>query len=272
MIPSLWGKGIISPIPKNAAGDPRIPMNYRGISLLPVTAKLYSACILNRISKYLEDNDMLCNEQNGFHPRRSCLDHIFSLHNICKVRKNLKLETFLTFIDFRKAFDCVHHDFMWHKLIEKGITGNIYHAIKGLYANPMSCVRIGGHLTEWFPITAGVTQGDSLSPVLFSLFIDDLAYEISKLDCSVMIGGLQVPLLMYADDMVLMAPTREKAQKQLDALHQWCSKWWMNINPEKSQSIHIRNPQRPRCPENLKCGDKVIEFVSKYKYLGVFID
>ena len=112
VIPSVWAKGIISLIPKNAAGNPFIPSNYRGISLLPVVAKIYSACISNRLSDYLEDNDMLCNEQNGLYPRHLCVDHIFSLHNICKVRKNLKSEPILTFIDFRKAFDCVHYDFL----------------------------------------------------------------------------------------------------------------------------------------------------------------
>ena len=215
---------------------------------------------------------MLCNEQNGFRPRRSCLDHIFSLHNICKVRKNLKSETFLTFIDFRKAFDCVHHDFLWHKLINKNINGNMYHAIKCLYENPVSCVKVGSHLTDWFPITAGVRQGDSLSPVLFSIFVDDLAEELRNLNCGIMVGGLQIPALLYADDVVMLAPSFENAQKQLDALHSWCYKWRMTINPAKSQALHVRNPQRPRCDRQLKCGEEDIIFVENYKYLGVFIN
>ena len=64
-------EGIISRIPKTSTGDPRIPINCRGISLLPVITKVYSACICNRISSHLETNDMLCNEQNGFRPGRS---------------------------------------------------------------------------------------------------------------------------------------------------------------------------------------------------------
>ncbi len=75
---SVWSKGIISPIPKNASGDPRIPMNYRGISLLPVIAKVYSACISNRLSKHLEENGMLCNEQNGFRPEQSLPNYIIT--------------------------------------------------------------------------------------------------------------------------------------------------------------------------------------------------
>ena len=126
-------------------------------------------------------------------------------------------------------------------------------------------------MSEWFPVTAGVRPGDSLSPVLFSIFIDDLADKIKELNSGIMVGGLQIPLLMYADDVVLMAPTKADAQKQLNALDEWCKTWWMAINPAKSQAIHIRNPQRPRCEGKLRCGDDEIEFVDRYKYLGIYI-
>ena len=69
-----------------ALDNPRVPLNYRGIGLLPVTSKLYTAAISHRISEYLEKNDPLCNEQNRFRSKRSCLDHIFTLHDTCKVR------------------------------------------------------------------------------------------------------------------------------------------------------------------------------------------
>ena len=160
LMPSTWAKAIISPIQKNAAGDPRIPMNYRGISLLSVVAMIYSAVLSNRISGHLESNELLCNEQNSFHPGRSCLDHIFSLYEVCRVRKSMNQETFLIFVDFKKAFDCVEHAFLLHELRNKGITGDIYFAFKSLCANPQSCVHVGGHLTEWFNVTNGVRQGD----------------------------------------------------------------------------------------------------------------
>ncbi len=213
---------------------------------------------------------MLSNEQNGFRPRRSCLDHIFSLQDICQVRKNLGLETFLVFIDFRKAFDCVEHTFLLHKLRQKGIDGNVYHAVKCLYSDPISCVRVGRNLTDWFPVSTGVRQGDSLSPVLFSIFIDDLAQEIKELNCGVQVGGLEIPLLLYADDVVLLSSSRSDTQKQLDALNKWCRKWWLSINTDKSKVMHVRNHQRPRCNEPLYCGEEELAYVETYKYLGIF--
>ncbi|VDI36428.1 Hypothetical predicted protein [Mytilus galloprovincialis] len=65
-VPSLWRKALIRPIPKGSAIDTRIPLNYRGISLLSVIAKCYSSTLNNRVQKFLEDNGLIVDEQNGF--------------------------------------------------------------------------------------------------------------------------------------------------------------------------------------------------------------
>ena len=138
---------------------------------------------------YYETNKILADEQNGFRPNRSCIDHIYCLHNICNVRKKLRQETFLTFIDFQKAFDFVFHPFLYHKLINMGVTGNIYHSIKSLYKSPKSCVILNNELSDWFLVSSGVHQGDSLSPVLFASFINDLALDIKDAGAGVYMGG-----------------------------------------------------------------------------------
>ena len=76
ILPSIWQKAMITPIPKDATKDKRIPLNYRGISLLSVVSKLYSAVLNNRLLIYLEDEHLLADEQNGFRRNRSCEDHV----------------------------------------------------------------------------------------------------------------------------------------------------------------------------------------------------
>ena len=68
LVPSIWKKAIISPIPKSSTADPRVPLNYRGISLLSVIIKLYTGGSSNRISTYMEKDHIFANEQNGFTP------------------------------------------------------------------------------------------------------------------------------------------------------------------------------------------------------------
>ena len=77
---------------------------------------------------------------------------------------------------------------------------------------------------------------------------------------------------MYADDIVLLAPSHEKCQAMLNALEKWCSKWGMVVNLKKSQVLHVRNKQRPICSTPLTLNDTPLEYVSDYKYLGVWVN
>jgi hypothetical protein len=72
LLPSIWLRGIINPIPKGADKDPCVPLNYRGVSLLSCVYKTYSSIINNRLVKYLELLNILVEEQNGFRAKRAC--------------------------------------------------------------------------------------------------------------------------------------------------------------------------------------------------------
>ena len=68
-----------------------------------------------RLSKYLESNNLLTEEQNGFNQGRSCQDHTFVLHNnLVHGRKLQGLDTYAVFIDFRKAFDTINRQLLWN--------------------------------------------------------------------------------------------------------------------------------------------------------------
>ncbi len=205
MIPNVWTKGVFNPIPKSRDSNPRTPLNYRGISLLPVTSKLYTAAIAKRISKHFEKTNKLSNVQNGFREKRSCLDHIYTPNNVCKIRKNLCQDAFLSFICFQKAFGYVPHELLYHKLLNVEVDGDVYWSIKNIYHSPVSCVQLNGQLTDWFEVTSGVRQGDSLSPILFASCINGMSDEVVSINAGVFIGGNQLHMLLYADDIVLIA-------------------------------------------------------------------
>ncbi len=273
LLPSNWLREVISPIPKNLSSDLRVPLNYRGISLLPVINKMYTALIGNRVRGFLEEYELLVNEPNGFRPIRSCLEHIFVLHDLLKICKEKGLETFCTFIDFQKAFDCVNHDFLLYKLSQIGIIGRTYRSVKAMYKHPQSCVNIGGKLTHWFQVGSGVRQGDSLSPTLFAIFINDLAIEVNEAGLGVTFDETQqLSLLLYADDVVLVAPSHQNMQKMLNIITGWCRRWAMSVNPMKTQVVHVRNHQRTRCDTDLLLCLTEVSFVSNYKYLGCWIN
>ena len=103
IIPSIWRKAIITPLPKDLTKDKRIPLNYCGISLLSVVSKLYSSILNKRLLTYLDTENMLVDEQNGFRPDRSCQDHVFTACTVIRNRLLNKKHTFATFIDLQKA-------------------------------------------------------------------------------------------------------------------------------------------------------------------------
>ena len=230
LVPEQWLQSIIYPVPKSPYNDPRVPLNYRGVSLLSVISKLYTSTLNARLNGFAEDNGLIENEQNGFQAGRSCMDHIFVLSDTLRIRKALNLQTYCAFIDFKKAFDYVDHDNLLYKLGKLGISGHFYYAIKALYTNNQSCVQINDIATQWFDVESGVRQGDSLSPTLFSLFVNDLAKDIKDLGAGIMIGGDIMSILLYADDILLTAPTAENLQAMLDVADSWCRKWGMVIN------------------------------------------
>ena len=101
----------------------------------------------------------------------------------------------------------------------------MYNIIQTLYKDIKSAIRIAGHFTDWFSVSSGVRQGDNVAPTLFAMFVNDLATEIKELKLGVMAGTLQISLLLYADDIILLSETEEGLQQQLNTLNKWCKKW-----------------------------------------------
>ena len=271
-IPSPWNQAIISPIPKSNKNDKRLPLSYRGISLLSCTYKLYSSFLNMRLQKYIENNNILSDEQNGFRESRSCEDHLYVMDTVINTNLKNNKSIFACFVDFSKAFDLINRDQLMLQILNKNIDGKFYWSLKSLYSSTSSCLKINGELTNFFDIHNGVRQGDPLSPTLFSLFIDGLIQELKSLNLGVDIGGLILTLLAYADDLVLLSYSEENMQKLLDCLTKWCAKWRLSINNAKSGVVHFRKPRVNKTTFNFQLGGKQVDVVTEYKYLGVVLD
>ncbi len=74
--------------------------------------KLYTSVLNNILVKYLEENGLYAEEQNGFRQKRSCSEYIFTLSTILRNRKSQNKSTFLAFLDVEKAFDRIDRDLL----------------------------------------------------------------------------------------------------------------------------------------------------------------
>ena len=160
--------------------------------------------------------------------------------------RNKKL--FCCFVDYTKAFDSIWREALWHKLISNGIQGKILNVIKNLYAQIKSCVFLNGEKSEFFISTRGVRQGENLSPLLFSLFVNDIESEFLKLGCSYinLDNFIRLMVLMYAADTIILADSVENLQIALNALKSYCDTWKLEITCTKTKILVFSNRKANR--------------------------
>ena len=108
-----------------------------------------------------------------------------------------------------------------------------------------------------------------MSPSLFAFFINDLAVELKSLQKGIAIDDYNVSILLYADDVVIISDNEEDMQAMLDHVNSWCSKWRLLVNNSKSKIIHFRKEISTRSVFEFHIGEHTIDYVDKYKYLGV---
>jgi len=135
-----------------------------------------------------------------------------------------------------------------------------------MYENTSAAVWNGVCLSEYFRTDSGVKQGCILSPLLFALFLNDLEEVIGG---GVDIGGLNVRILAYADDVVMIADRPDVLQTMIDNLHGYCRNWNLSVNLDKSEiMIAEYGGGRRRSNECWLYNGENVRVVEKYKYLG----
>ena len=268
--PNSGRKEFIIPLYKK--GDVNNPNNYRGITLSDISSKMYSTIMNHRLQEWSEQNNITGEFQAGFKKDYSTVDHMFTLLAMVQKQFSLNRKLYVAFIDFEKAFDSVNRSILWSILVKNGIKGKLYRCIQSMYSSVKVKVRCGVKLTECIRCTYGVKQGDVCSPVLFSLFINELATEViknGKHGATFTIDYFQLFILLLADDIALLSETVVGLQTQLKSLQHASMSLGLKVNLEKSNIIVFRKGGYLAAKEKWSYNNAVLPVVNAYKYLGI---
>lgn len=263
-IPASFKTAILIPLLKK--GDPNIPSNYRGLSLIDTLCKIFNSILMNRITYWIDENNILNEYQAGFRKQYSTVDNVFNLTNIVQLNKLNGKNTYAFFVDFTCAFDLIPRNSLFYKLANMGLSSKIIRILQQSYDNTSSQIFFRNSLSNSFNVYLGVKQGCILSPILFALYLNDLDDALTG---GVTVGNITVKVLMYADDIVLLSDSPVGLQMMINSLHVYSNLWHLKVNLAKSKVLVFRSGTR--ISNNLKWmyGENEIDIVNSYKYLGM---
>ena len=128
---------------------------------------------------------------------------------------------------------------LWQVLEEFGLCSKILDIVKSLYAHDSAAVRSSQGISAIFSCLMEVKQGCLLSPMLFGLYVDGTEkhlLETSDIDAQTLME-VMVPLLLYADDLILMSESASGLPKQLDALASFNEQRLLTVNLSKTKVV-----------------------------------
>ena len=241
------------------------PSSWRGIAKKSCCYKLFSLLLSKRLTHFLEELNVIPEEQHGFRPGRSTSTACsLLLEEVMRVLRRPGQFLFAVFIDFKAAFDTTPRNKILQKLAYAGVPLNILEVLRSILQAGIIIIDDGVSELEPFLQTTGVAQGDNLSPLLFSVAVSDLPSMIK-------VRHPHVDLLLYADDLVMFSRSRFHLQQALVTFGDYIKDLGLEVNLAKTEAMKFRRGGRLANSDELRLAGTPLKYVNSFTYLGLTV-
>ena len=260
---------IASVTPVYKKGVKNDPSNYRPISVLSTVNKVFEKILHKRLYKYLSKFEILYDYQFGFREGHSTTQALVEITDRIKFAIDKNELTCGIFIDLTKAFDTVNHHILLQKMYNYGIRGNVYSLFKSYLSNRQQFVKVNNEKSDMKYVTCGVPQGSVLGPLLFIIYINDIANSCKE-------GQFRI----FADDTGIFCHSYNiesliaKAEVIIKNVSKWFAANKLTLNVSKTSYVIFKSKKMTNIniPNTISYKEIKINRESQVKYLGLILD
>ncbi|KAI5708544.1 hypothetical protein M8J77_024913 [Diaphorina citri] len=273
--PCDYKNAIIIPLFKK--GEQHSIKNYRPISLLNTISKIFEKLMHSRLMNHLQKHKLLSDVQFGFVNNRSTSDAISNFLAELYLSLYQTKSAIGIFCDLSKAFDCVGHAHLLHKLESYGVRGKTLDWFTSYLSDRTQQVSIEtlspqgtceGVLSSRGRVERGVPQGSILGPLLFLLYVNDIK------SCTT----TNALFTLFADDTSIFLANDNfddlwaDAHQVLYDLTAWFKKKELSLNYDKTVFLFFKSPRSQYLNRDIKIDHTSITSVKSTKFLGITLD
>ena len=258
------------PLFKGGLKNPNLSDSYRAIAGSSQILKLLDNVVLLVWGDLLGSDSL----QFGFKKGTSTTQCSWLVMEVASYFLRQGTPVIATLLDCSKAFDKCQFSTLFSKLMDRKLPAIVIRMLVCVYEEQQGCVKWAGIRSSSFSITNGTRQGSVLSPTLFSVYLDDLLKELRQLGLGCHMGGLWVGAAGYADDLILLAPSRSAMKKMLKVCENFAESANLQFSTDpvpaksKSKCIYMCGYSDPVYPVPLQLCGADLPWVVHATHLG----
>lgn len=279
-IPEFLLQGITYLLPKDPQNS-QDPAKYRPITCLPTMYKIITSCIAKRIYEHCEDNNLIAIQQNGCKKgSKGCKEQLIIDSVVCNQAATKNRNLYTAFIDYKKAFDSVPHDWLTKVLEIYKISPKYIDLLKQIMGKWQTEIHLNTPKvmirTSKININRGIFQGDSLSPLWFILAMNPLSSMLNSTGYGFSIksetgGQYRLSHLLYMDDIKIYASKLSHLEHLLNIVEKFSKDICMNFGLDKCRTLRMIRGKLQEGEFESQDGQSIHAMLEgeTYKYLGI---